>query len=239
MKISLCLPIFRRPEMLAECLDSVLAQTYQDYEIVMKDGCLDDPACGVKSLRPQFRALGSRLRYILTEDAGIFPALNEALRNSTGDILYFLCSDDKLGDIDALSTVGDSFLEMDNSKPCWAYGITGGMDKNGVRSDHLSGASMTWKDFKRQRGGIGQPACFWNRRMYDVVGPFDTKYRRASDFDMWNRLFKTANPRFINKVLGIGRRWEQCASTIDADVVEMEVSAISDKYRLASQAFLL
>jgi glycosyltransferase involved in cell wall biosynthesis len=239
MKISLCLPVFRRPGMLAECLDSVLAQDYNDYEVVMKDGCFDFPVCDFRPLRSQFRALGSRLRYILSEDSGIFPALNEALGNSTGEVLYFLCSDDKLGEPDVLSAVAESFLGMDNSKPCWAYGITGGMDENGVRGDHLSGVPMTWDDFKRQRGGIGQPACFWNRRMYEVVGPFDEKYRRASDFDMWNRFFKTANPRFINKVLGIGRRWSQCASTIDADIVEMEASVISEKYRLDNQAFLL
>jgi glycosyltransferase involved in cell wall biosynthesis len=230
MKISLCLPVFKRPAMLAQCLASVIAQNYDDYEIVMKDGCLDFPACDVRSLRPQFWKLRSHLRYILSEDRGIFPALNEALKNATGDILYFLCSDDKLGAPDVLRTVVDNFVETGTSEPCWLYGVTGGMDANGERNDHLGGAPMTFGEYMKQRGGIGQPAVFWSRGMYEAIGGFDTNYKHAADYDYWVRCWLQAKPRFINKILGIGRRWSEASSTIHAEEVEKEVVMIHTRY---------
>jgi glycosyltransferase involved in cell wall biosynthesis len=230
MKISLCLPVFKRPVMLAECLESVLAQDYDNYEVVMKDGCREFPAH--HSIPSQFQALGSRLRYILSDDEGIFPALNEALGNATGDILYFLCSDDKLGDKDVLSTVADAFRGNDTvSEPCWVYGITGGMNADGQRNDHLSGSPMTFEEYMQRRGGIGQPAVFWSRGMYDAIGGFDTHYKHAADFDYWVRCWLQAKPRFIDKVLGIGRRWSEASSTIHAEEVEKEAAAIQARYK--------
>lgn len=68
--------------MLAECLDSVLAQSWADYEVVMKDGCLSAPARNSTLLNRHFKELGTRLRYILSEDSGIFPGFERSTRAS-------------------------------------------------------------------------------------------------------------------------------------------------------------
>lgn len=156
--------------------------------------------------------------------------MNEALGQATGDVLYFLCSDDKLGGSDTLSAVYENFLGVDTHYPHWLYGITGGMNEHGERNDHMGGAPMTFDEYMKQRGGIGQPAVFWSRGMYEALGPFDTRYKHAADFDYWVRCFIQSEPRFINKVLGIGRRWAEASSTIHSAEVEKEAAEIQARY---------
>src|SRR5882762_4596358 len=105
MKFSICLPVFDRPAMLANALRTVLRQTHNNLEVVVKDGCLARPARQDEEIRAAFHALGPRVRYVLSADRGIFPAVNEALRCATGDVLYLMNSDDELGDENTLEAV--------------------------------------------------------------------------------------------------------------------------------------
>ena len=230
MKISLCLPCYQRPELLAFCLDSVLRQTHADYEVILKDGCTIHPVLIEPILERRVTRLGRRLRYILSADGGIFPALNEALKNSTGELLYFLCSDDSLGDEETLSSVAEAFKDLDLSQPHWLYGTTGGMDEEGRLIEYETAEFLTFDEYMRRRGGIGQPAVFWSRGMYEALGDFGTEYKHAADYAYWVRCFRTAPPMFLPKVLGIGRKWPGCSSHIHAEEVEREAAHIQARY---------
>ena len=97
MKISLCLPVAirkhdtQRADMLVQCLESILAQTHQDYEVILKDAF---PAESVKlhaNVRECMEKFGPKLNYVACPDSGIFDGLNQALWWATGDILHFIC----------------------------------------------------------------------------------------------------------------------------------------------------
>lgn len=88
--VSVIIPTYNRANYIAAAIDSVLAQTYTDYEIiVVDDGSTDDTEARV-------RAFGNRVEYIWTENGGTGHARNVGMRAARGRYLTFLDSDDLL-----------------------------------------------------------------------------------------------------------------------------------------------
>ena len=94
MKLSIIIPVYNTREYLAVCLDSVLDNACNDYEIVIvNDGSTDDSgiiAAGYASRYPEL------IRVITTENGGLGAARNVGLEAAKGDYLLFLDSDDSL-----------------------------------------------------------------------------------------------------------------------------------------------
>ena len=90
-KVSICIPTYNRKDYLKETLDSVLAQTYKDYEIVIvDDGSTDGTADLIKN------AGFKNLQYHWQENQGESAARNKLFELAKGDYLTFIDSDDLL-----------------------------------------------------------------------------------------------------------------------------------------------
>ena len=86
--ISVVIPTFNRAGWLRHALDSVLAQTYQDFEIVVvDDGSTDDTQSVVRSY-------GQQVRYVYQNNEGRGAARNTGVQDARGDLIAFLDSDD-------------------------------------------------------------------------------------------------------------------------------------------------
>src|SRR4051812_48994630 len=90
-KVSIVMPVLNGRRFIAEAIQSILAQTYSCYELlVIDDGSADDTAEIVKSF-----AGAMDLKYIRHDTPhGIAPSMNDGVRNSTGDLIAFLDHDD-------------------------------------------------------------------------------------------------------------------------------------------------
>jgi len=203
MKFSICIPVFDRPAMLANALRTVARQTHQDLEVVVKDGCLARPAPQDREVEAVFRLLAPRVRYVLSPDRGIFPALNEALRYASGDVLYFMCSDDELGDEHTIEAV-DAVLRG-IAGPAWAYGQTEWMDEGGVGQE-VYGSRVEFATLLK-KNTISQSTVFWNRAMFRSVGYFNERYTHSADYDYWLRSWKISPGVYLPRILGRVRRW--------------------------------
>ena len=81
--VSVVIPCYRQARFLAEAIESVLAQTYQNFEvIVVNDGSPDDTEMVVASYRDH-----AGVRYVWQANAGVSAARNAALRESRGLLL--------------------------------------------------------------------------------------------------------------------------------------------------------
>jgi glycosyltransferase involved in cell wall biosynthesis len=88
-KVSVLIATYNRARMLGAAIDSVLAQSYQDFElIVVDDGSTD----GTRELVA--RRYGSAVRYIYQENRGRSEARNTGIKAARGDFFAFLDSDD-------------------------------------------------------------------------------------------------------------------------------------------------
>ncbi len=87
-RVSALVTAYRRPELLAEAVESVLAQTFDDFElIVLEDGSRD--------CEPAIRRYGDRVRYQWQPNAGQAAARNAAARLARGEWLAFLDDDNR------------------------------------------------------------------------------------------------------------------------------------------------
>ena len=92
--ISVLVPVYNAQDVLARCLDSVLAQTFEDFEVIaVNDGSTDHSA---ELLGEYAEAFAGRLLVVEQENAGVAAARNRAVKLAQGEWLAFLDNDDWL-----------------------------------------------------------------------------------------------------------------------------------------------
>lgn len=102
--ISFVVPVHRVQGYLRECLDSILGQSFGDFEVVAVDDCSPDSSGEILA---EYAARDSRLRIVTLEgNVGQGPARNLGLSLATGEYVWFIDSDDWLAE-DAVRVVAD------------------------------------------------------------------------------------------------------------------------------------
>lgn len=91
-KVSVIIPVYNVEQYLEECLDSVLSQTYCDYEVIaVNDGSTDNSTY----ILAEYAEKNERITVISTKNQGLSVARNVGINAATGDYIIFLDSDDK------------------------------------------------------------------------------------------------------------------------------------------------
>ncbi len=180
MKISIVTVSYNQARFLAECLDSVLGQSYPNIEYIVMDGGSTDGSVDV------IRARESRLAYWTSaRDGGAAAALNEGFRRATGEILAYLNSDDVLKP-DAVSCWVEAFSK--HPQIGVFYGDLEIIDAEG-RPATLPGRKVStfragsWSRRNHAAGAIAIPqqAAAWRRSVAESVGPFNEANRTCWD----------------------------------------------------------
>ncbi|MFJ9419848.1 CDP-glycerol glycerophosphotransferase family protein [Streptomyces sp. NPDC101227] len=123
-RFSVIVPCFRVQGYLRECLDSVLAQDFPDFELIAVDDCSPDASGAILD---EYAALDDRVQVLhLPENVGLGRARNAGLEKVTGDYVLFLDSDDTLvpGALSALAerlaaTEDPEILIFDYARTYW------------------------------------------------------------------------------------------------------------------------
>lgn len=173
----------------ATTMESLLEQTFQDYEYVIVDGNSKDATLQkIKSYSSKF----SNIKIISEPDRGIYDAMNKGVRNSAGDYIYFLNFGDFLVDQYVLERVVSSFT----SKQDYYYG---NIAKDGkiVSQDGKNSLFMT---VYREHMLCHQ--SLFARRCLLVNNPFDLNYKICADRDWFIRILKQgAKGEFVDVVV--------------------------------------
>ena len=90
-EVSVIIPVYRTEEYLEQCIDSVLAQTFTDFEIILVD---DGSPDNCPAICERYASEDSRIRVVHQENGGLSAARNTGLANAEGRYIYFLDSDD-------------------------------------------------------------------------------------------------------------------------------------------------
>lgn len=153
-RISVIIPCYNVEEYLAECVASVLAQTYQNIEIILvNDASLDS----TDEIIERYAVLDSRvipLRH--SANLGLGPARNTGVEAATGDYLFFLDSDDYLNGSDALATLA---LLMEEKRCPVVIGSCQRLLLSGQLEDFDTVQSSIWKG-KQDSLYDGKDACY-------------------------------------------------------------------------------
>lgn len=93
MQISIIIPVYNASSYLRRCLDSVVAQTYVEWEAI----CVDDGSTDLSPLiLEEYSKKNKRFRIFSQENGGAGKARNKGLKQAVGDYVFFLDSDDEL-----------------------------------------------------------------------------------------------------------------------------------------------
>lgn len=112
MTFSIIIPVYNVEPYLRECLDSVVAQTFPDWEAI----CVDDGSNdGSGLILDEYEGNDSRFHVFHQRNAGVSDARNTALKNATGEYFVFLDSDDAIG-CDYLRQLAESIISA--CRPC-------------------------------------------------------------------------------------------------------------------------
>jgi CRISPR system Cascade subunit CasB len=109
-RFSVIVPVYKVQAYLHACLESVLGQSFTDFELIAVDDCSPD---GSGAIVDEFAARDPRVTAVhLPENAGLGPARNAGLERATGEYVIFLDSDDSLTQ-DALQAISDRLKDTD------------------------------------------------------------------------------------------------------------------------------
>ena len=182
--ISVVIPTYNHARYVLETLDSVFAQTYADYEvIVINDGSPDDTAARLRPL-----AEAGRIRYHEQPNAGQSAARNRGLSLARGEFVAFL-DDDALWPPGKLAWQVAAVCASPDAGVVYGQVIELGDDR-----PHPPGDAPEGEVFERflDAGWIQSPGqALIRRRVLEQVGGFDPAIWGTDDWDLWLRLART------------------------------------------------
>jgi len=124
--ISIVTPSFNQAPFLEECIDSILSQNYPNLEYIIMDGGSTDGSVEI------IKKYARHLTYWQSQpDGGQYAAINEGFTKTTGEIMAWLNSDDKLHS-GSLKIVGGVFKHFEGID--WLTGRPTAWDENGFLS---------------------------------------------------------------------------------------------------------
>lgn len=192
MKISIITASYNSVKTLADTMESVLSQTYTDWEYIIVDGGSKDGTLDlIKKYESRF---GDKLKWISEPDHGIYDAMNKGIARATGDIVGILNSDDYYTSKDILSTIASAFSDKNLDA---VYGDIHFVNEGEPNSVVRYYSSRLFKPFWLRFGFMPAHPSFYARRdVYQKAGLYDTSYKIGSDFEMMVRLFRKHHIRY-------------------------------------------
>ncbi len=185
-RVSVLMPVYNAQRYLAQAVESVLAQTWRDFElIVINDGSTDES----EAMLRRYAAADSRVRLVSRPNTGYVVALNEMIGLARGDLLARMDADD----VCLPARFERQVAYMDQHPECAACGCRVQLiDADGDALRDMS-ASTTHEQIDAAhlagRGGeIAHPAAMIRASAMRKVGGYRTDLAPAEDLDLFLRL---------------------------------------------------
>jgi glycosyltransferase involved in cell wall biosynthesis len=220
-KVSVIIPTYNHALYLPGAIQSVLDQTFRDFEmIVVDDGSTDDTA---EVIKPFFA--DPRFRYIHQRNRGLAAARNTGIKHTEGELVAFLDADD----LWLPEKLEEEVRIIDRGGPevrlvyCFFQYIDQGGNILETVTEHPI-KNPTYKDLLYCNWVLGSSsAVLIRKKAFDEVGLFDESLRSLEDIDMWIRILRGHKSLYVDKVLVQLRRTITSMSAVkDAAVRKRE-----------------
>lgn len=180
---------------IGQTIDSVLSQSYQDFEYIIIDGKSSDSTLQIIQ---EFQVkYPNRIKLVSEHDDGLYYAMNKGIALSEGEIIGIVNSDDWY-DKDTLSIIHKNYLEDSTTVFYGLIKIFNSQKIEMIRGYHHN-------DFSNSM--IQHPTWFVPRSVYEKYGAFDEDYKASADYELFLR-FRSHQVKFkmIERVLTNFRR---------------------------------
>ncbi|TRZ89740.1 MAG: glycosyltransferase [Methanosarcinales archaeon] len=218
-KVSIVIPVYNGTDFLSQAIDSALAQTYSNTEIlVVNDGSDDDGATEQIAL-----SYGDKIRYFAKENGGVASALNVAIDNMTGDYFSWLSHDD-IYYHDKIDSQIKVLLGMSQQRTI-LYGDYAVFSKDpdkvkevtlpGVRPEHF-------RYYITVNNSLHGCTLLIPKSAFGECGIFNERLRTTQDYDLWFRMAEKFNFVHIPHLLVKARQHASQGSFKMQDIALLE-----------------
>jgi radical SAM protein with 4Fe4S-binding SPASM domain len=194
---SIIMPVWNRAGKVGSAIDSVLQQTFRDFELlIVDDGSTDGLAAVVEAYTDK------RIRFFKRPHKGVGSARNFALTNARHGYIAYLDSDN-VWYPDFLEVMRKSLMESPELHPaayCQANLLRRDKVSGGLRLHCVIGRPFNFTQLLK-KNFIDLNTFVHSRALLDQTGCFDEKLRRLDDWDLIIRLTALSRPVFVPQVL--------------------------------------
>jgi glycosyltransferase involved in cell wall biosynthesis len=216
--VSVIIPCYNQAHFLGQAIESVLGQSYSNFEIIVVDDGSTDNTAEVARRNPS-------VRYVYQKNAGLSNARNAGLRHSRGEFLVFLDADDRL--LPRAIETGVSCMRehpqcASISGHCRVINVEGMVlpspRQRGLEHEHY---------LELLRGGtyIWCPATvLYRRQIFDFVHGFNPALNPVADYDLYMRIARDFAVYSHHEVVA---EYRQHRSSMSRDVSTMQRAALA------------
>ena len=204
-KISVLIPTYNYARYLPEAIESVLAQDYRDFELLITDDCSSDNTAEV--VRP-FCERDARVHFsVNSSNLGMANNWNQCLGQARGEYIKFLFGDDKLIHPQALHKL----LALMQRFPSAVLAASARtiVDENSKVADvyrdlaegcHAGRKIITAYLMENGKNIVGEPSAVMFRKA-DAQRRFDPRYQQITDVEMWIHLLEKGDLAYTREPL--------------------------------------
>lgn len=190
MKISVITPTFNSEKFIRQNSQSILSQSYKDYEHIIIDNQSADATLAIIKDEYEDKVSSEKLIMVSGKDNGIAEAFNKGVSLAAGEVIALLNSDDYYFSADVFQKVSDAFSEDE------IFFVHG----NIFFEDEKYGSNIRKPLICPLQQGMpfNHPAMFVRKKCFEQAGLFDTTFRLAMDFELICRMSNQI-PNFFKK----------------------------------------
>ena len=197
--VSIITPTYNCAKFISETIESVQAQTYTNWEMIIVDDCSND---NTKEIVEQYQKEDPRIQYhCLEKNSGAAEARNEALRRANGKWIAFLDSDD----LWAPDKLEKQITFMVNNSYHFSYTEYEEIDEE----DHPLGVRVSGPSYVNKLGMFSYcwPGCLTVMYDREVVGLIQIpNIKKNNDYAMWLKAIKKADCYLLKENLAKYRK---------------------------------
>ncbi len=187
--VSIVTPSYNQARFLEATIQSVLGQSYPNIEYILIDGGSTDGSLEV------IQRYADRLAdWVCEPDQGQTDAINKGFARVGGEIMAWLNSDDTYRPEAVAEAV--AFLGQ-HPEVGLVYGDAAFIDEQGREIGSFPAAQTDYRRLRRGYVHIPQQAAFWRADLWRQVGPLDPNIYFAMDYDLWVRLARISQLRYL------------------------------------------
>ena len=200
--ISVVTPAFNAAPYLGQAIDSVLAQSTGDLELIVVDDGSTDETARVAAAR------GSRVRYIYQSNQGVAAARNRGLDACRGDLVGFLDADDTWMP-DKVKKQLEALTAAPQARMCYTARLVTDHDLKPLSIELSPRKASALEDLLLLGNVVGSPSSpLMERRLLLEVGGFDPTCSHCADWELWIRLARKTEFLYLPEPLVTYRQHE-------------------------------
>lgn len=233
--VSICLPVYNGEKFLAQAIDSVLAQTYRNFELLVSDDCSTD---GSSEIIQRYAVRDGRIKSWSNDGRkGLFENYNVCMMHASGEIIKLFAQDDVLEPgmlarvVEALAKNPDVALVSTAKRWIGPDGSALKVFKQFPDDRIVPGKEVILYNLLRLTNWVGEPSTVAFKREH-VGSGFDCTFYHYGDIEYWFRILDGRDYMYVSDELCGFRRHphSQTTKNLTGLLFALDILRLNKKY---------